>query len=376
MAACLAMTTIAPSYAQTAPPMGSWLAGPGAQGSSTFIGRIEAPTARRAVTDIANLQVSGWSADTTAVGWGGVDGVEVWNGAKDKSGKKLATGSVGMPRPDVAEALGRSFTNVGFSAVVPASAWSGATAGPQTLYVYLHTPDKGTWYKTVGVNLSTAAGTNLATGQPLAFPSDPIVMIARPQEGMQITQKQRNNKFSFNGFALDRNPITDPNIQSTGAVCGGTGCAGSTGAIGTSLVGAGISSMSAYIDKPAAKGDNTIFGGFGAPGGVGILTQVLVNNTGALNTPGRSGSIISRSYGSQFDFSGWSISINPATLSVGPHTLTVTAVSSVTGALDATNRFQGKSTTASVNFTILDTGNGRIQPDPLICGPRRAAFNC
>jgi hypothetical protein len=158
-------------------------------------------------------------------------------------------------------------------------------------------------------------------------------------------------------------------------VCGGTGCAGANGAIGTSLKGPGISSLTAYIDKPPVKGDNTIFGAFGAPGGYN-LTQVLVNNTGALNSPGKSGSIISRNYGSQYDFSGWSIAINPATLSVGPHTLYVTATSSITGALDATNKFVGKSTTASVNFTILGGGNGRIQPDPLICGPKSKAFNC
>ena len=105
--------------------------------------------------------------------------------------------------------------------VVPASAWSALTPGAQTLFVYLHTPGKGTWYKTVNISLTSTVGINAATGTQLAFPKDPMVVIARPQEGMKITQKQMNNKFSFNGFALDRNPIVDPKIQLTGPGCSG-----------------------------------------------------------------------------------------------------------------------------------------------------------
>ena len=44
---------------------------------------------------------AGWAADTTAAGWAGISGVEVWNSAKDKGGTKLSTGSVGLGRPDV-----------------------------------------------------------------------------------------------------------------------------------------------------------------------------------------------------------------------------------------------------------------------------------
>jgi hypothetical protein len=47
----------------------------------------------------------------TAAGWAGIDSIEIWNGASDKSG----------------------------------SALQGMT-GNQTLFVYLHTPGKGTWY--------------------------------------------------------------------------------------------------------------------------------------------------------------------------------------------------------------------------------------
>jgi hypothetical protein len=311
--------------------------------------------------------VSGWAADTTASGWAGIDGVEVWSGASDKSGStKLATGIVGLARADVGEALGGSFTNSGFSAVVKSGALQGLK-GAQTLFVYLHTPGKGTWYRSSAVNVISTVGVNSATGVELAFPNDPMVVIARPQEGMAITQKQRNSKFSFSGFALDRNPITDPNIQLSGPGC--SACVGAGGAIGTGSRGAGISAIVAYIDTPPAKGDNSIFGNFGTPcAGCVQNVNILVSSLGSLNRPGvQQGSIITREFGSQFDFSGWSIAINPTLLAPGPHTLFVTATSSVTGSLNAANQFVGKQTTGSVNFTILDLSHKNIQPDPLVC---------
>ena len=365
-ATCMALTSsIGPSFAQSGPVLGSWLAGPDGKGSSTIVGRIETPRSRATVNNAANLLVSGWAADTTASGWAGIDGVEVWSGASDKSGStKLATGIVGLARSDVGEALGGSFTNSGFSAVVKSGALQGLK-GAQTLFVYLHTPGKGTWYRSAPVNVISTVGVNSATGATLDFPSDPILVIARPQDGMAITQKQRNGKFSFNGIALDRNTITDPNIQLTGPGC--SGCNGASGAIGTQARGSGVSSILAYIDTPPVKGDQSIFGNFGTPCAAACLyANILVNNGGTFNAPGTpAGSIISRNYGSQFDFSGWSIAINPALLSVGPHTLFVTATSSVTGSLNATNQFVGKQTTASVNFNIISSSH--IQPDPLVC---------
>jgi hypothetical protein len=360
-AACVALSSVGPTFAQPGTLQGSWLAGPDGQGPSTIVGRIEAPRPNARATTSTNLLVSGWAADTTASGWAGVDGVEVWNGAKDKKeSAKLGSGSVGLTRADVGEALGSTFPPSGFTAIVPSSALQ-PLSGPVTLYVYLHTPGKGTWYRTVGINVMSAAGVNLATGAELQYPTDPIVVIARPQDGMNITQKQKNNKFTFNGIALDRNAITDPNIQLSGPGC--SGCAGSTGAMATQARGAGINSITAYIDTPPTKGDQTLFGSFGAPCPGCLYGNVLVSNAGFVNTPGRKApSIISRNYGSQFDFSGWSISVNPATLSPGPHTLYVTGTSSVTGALNATNQFVGKTSTASVTFNILDLSHNKIQP--------------
>lgn len=372
----LALSSIGPSFAQSTPALGSWLAGPDGKGASTIVGRIESPRVRQNVNNAANVLVSGWAADTTAAGWAGIDGVEVWSGAKDKGGAKLVTGTPALARSDIGDALGRTFSNSGFTAVIPASAWSGTNPGPATLYVYLHTPDKGTWYRSVAVKVASTVGVNAATGVPLAFPTDPMLVIARPQEGMNITQKQKNSKFSFSGIALDRNPITDPNIQLTGPGC--PACTGAGGAIGTQYRGAGISSITAYIDTPPAKGDNSVFGNFGTPcAGCVQNVNILVSGLGSLNRPGQvQGSIISRQFGSQFDFSGWSIAINPTTLSPGPHTLYVTATSSVTGSLNAAGQFVGKQTTASVDFNILDLTHTQIQPDPLLCGSSKNPFPC
>jgi len=308
------------------------------------VGRIETPRPRQNVSAGANLLVSGWAADTTAQGWAGISGVEVWNGDKTKGGTKLSTGSVGLARADVGESLGGGFTNSGFSAIVPATALQGATAGANTLMVYLITPGKGSYVRSVAVNLSVPA--------TLAFPNDPIVGITKPQEGTAITQRQRNAKFTFSGFALDRNPITNPATQTSGPGC--SGCNGATGGLGTQARGAGISNIIANIDSPtAARGDNNVFGSFGTACASCLYAIPLVSNAGFVNTPRRQDpSIITRSYGSQFDFSGWAISINPQLLSPGWHTLYVTATSSITG----------KQSTASATFQVLDMSHLKIQP--------------
>ena len=65
----------------------------------------------------------GWAVDQSAQGWSGIDQVQVFNGAMDQGGQLLATGIVGLDRPDVADALGNPFfTASGFDAVVPAGA--------------------------------------------------------------------------------------------------------------------------------------------------------------------------------------------------------------------------------------------------------------
>jgi len=340
----------------------NWSAGPSAQGSSTYIGRVETPRIGQIVNTGNGLLVSGWAADVTAQGWAGIDGVEFWSGAQG-SGAKLATGSVGLPRPDIGETIGSGFTNSGFSMVVPPSAWANIPAGNVELRLYIHTPNKGWWYR----------ATRVTSIQPpvLPYPNDPVVYIARPQDGMNVTQRQLNNKITFSGVALDRNPLSavqnslsilPPGIgQSLTGGC--SGCAGATGSIYTQYRGQGVDTITAYIDAPPQRGDVSTFGNFGTPcasctQGVSILNA----GKGSLNVSGRpQASIITDAFGQQvsgdpqqFRYGGWVISINPALLSAGPHTLFVTAHSTVTG----------KTSTSKATFNILPFTNPsqKIQP--------------
>ena len=178
----------------------NWSAGPSAAGSSTYIGRVETPRVGQVVNTGNGLLVSGWAADLTAQGWAGIDAVEVWAGDKSSGGTKLGNATVGLPRPDIAEIAGSNFTNSGFSGVIPTSAWANLPAGNVELRLYIHTPSKGWWYR----------ATRVTSIQPptLPYPNDPVVYIAKPQEGMNITQRQLNNKITFSGVALDRNPLS------------------------------------------------------------------------------------------------------------------------------------------------------------------------
>jgi hypothetical protein len=250
------------------------------------------------VSSGANLLVSGWAADTTATGWAGIDGVEVWSGAKDKDGVKLASGMVGLSRPDVADALG-AFGTSGFSVVVPASAL-GNVSGP--LYVYLHTPNKGTWFKTVSVTPTA--------GATLPFPTDPIITLIRPLDNESITQKQVTSFYTIRGMALDRNPITDPGNQSTGA--GGCNC--------------GISSVTVYLDAPRGMPGSINLGN----GNVGALYGVN-NTTRPTRVPISGFSPVARQYGTAFDFAQWNLPMNWSTIPQGFHTIFAYARSSITG---------------------------------------------
>jgi hypothetical protein len=201
-ATLLALTAVSPGFAQSGPTIaGGWTAGPDATGANTYVGRVEAPRAGQTVQSGANLLVSGWAADTTAQGWSGFDQMQVYNGARDNGGTKLADGSVGQNRPDVADALGANFLKSGFSAIVPSSALTGGTTN---LFVYLHTASKGWWYRTVSVNTQAPVS--------LEFPTDPVVVIGKPTDGSIITTKQVLNRYVIVGYALDRNCSFQSNI--------------------------------------------------------------------------------------------------------------------------------------------------------------------
>src|SRR5262249_26282802 len=154
-----------------------------------------------------------------------------------------------------------------------------------------------------------------------------IVVFQRPIDGEIISQKQKNNKYTLFGYALDRNPITDVGNQTLGAAQNG------------------ITSVALYMDTPPAQCTPTISPpcaiGSAGFGGLGV------NNTGHAG-PGApvdygDFSYVTRTYGKQYDNAAWGLSINPS-IFAGEQFHTVWAVgrSSITG----------KTSTAQVTFFI------------------------
>jgi hypothetical protein len=97
-------------------PARGWQAGPGASGTSTYVGRVESvrigadsngatSSARNPAPFGGTVRVIGWAVDTTATGWAGFDDVQVFKGTAD-TGKMLAKGSVGQARADIEDAFG------------------------------------------------------------------------------------------------------------------------------------------------------------------------------------------------------------------------------------------------------------------------------
>jgi len=350
-AAGLALSSIGPSFAQTAAPAalaGAWSAGSDGTGPNTYVGRVETPRQGQSLTNGSNLLVSGWAVDTSASGWAGIDAMSVYVGTRE-AGTKLADGAVGLNRPDVADGLGPQFMTAGFSAVVPGGTLSGLPVGPLSLSVYLHTPNKGWWFKTVNASLQAPT--------VLAFPSDPIVTFVHPIAGEIITQRQKNNKYTLSGFALDRNPPGTG--QNPGGNASGCHC--------------GVGSVFMYMDlRPGMPGyvpavNDLGNGAGGTPCGIGCGFGPVVNNYATHSEPavdlydttqGRQGgtgpgfSYVTAQYGTQFDLSGFSYSIDPAAYNPNApssssnlqpnmfHTVYAVATSSVTGKISiATTTF-------------------------------------
>lgn len=291
-ASCFAANAV-PSFALSSPGAESWVKGPDALGDNTYVGRVETPRASEKVAAGANLLVSGWAADRTAHGWSGFDRLEVWSGSKGDTGAtKLADGSVGLPRQDVAAAIGSDYIRSGFSAVVPARALAALATGSQSLNIYLHTASKGWWHTTVDVTLPAAA-------------SEPINVFLRPLDGSLITQKQKFDKFTFFGYAVDLTPITDPGNQ------------------GLSSCECGIGSVAMYMDSIDAQHSlgNAAQNGLIAFANKGRPTYMPVANF----------SPVTRQYGRQYDKAGWAFSINPRLVSADWHTFYAVARSSITG---------------------------------------------
>src|SRR5262249_27687856 len=100
-----------------------WAPGPGAAGDDTFAGVVDQPAPGVATPADASFEVRGWAVDQTAQGWSGIDQVQVYSGLMEAGGSLLSTATLGLDRPDVADALGNPFFAAsGYSAIVPSGA--------------------------------------------------------------------------------------------------------------------------------------------------------------------------------------------------------------------------------------------------------------
>lgn len=335
IALCLSLATIVPSYAQIAPGAGLtgvWTAGPGAAGPDTYLGLLESPKAGATVQSGNAVRVSGWAVDDTAAGWSGFDQMQVYDGDRTKDGsKKLADGTVGLNRPDIADELGGGFAKSGFSATIPANTLSD---GALNLFVYLHTPNKGWWYRNLSAKVVTPAA--------LQFPSDPVVAFTRPCCGETITSEQFGTtaEYAVAGYAFDRNPVTDPSAPPKGSG------------------NVGVSTVTLYIDKqPGDPGYdpnvNLLGGQSGGPASPPVLPvnpQDVVSGPnappcqfkGSLKTCQAANSL-TNAYGPEYALSGWVSFWNQRTAQANMfHTLYAVAKSNITG----------KTSTASVDVYV------------------------
>lgn len=200
-AVALLGTMAAPAAAQQA---GSgWQPGPGAVLDNTYSGFIDQPTNGATVPGSGSFAVTGWFVDQTAQGWAGADQGQVWLGTMDGGGKMLAQLNVAQGRPDVGTALGNPFFAAsGFNGIVQGSS---VPSGAQTLNVYMHTPAKGWWFKSVNVTGGGAAGAAAPAPVPgagTASGAPPTGSVTAPTEGQNVSAKG-SSTFTITGTAND-----------------------------------------------------------------------------------------------------------------------------------------------------------------------------
>ena len=121
------------------------------------------------------VSFTGWTVDTAAEGWSGIDDVQIFLGQMD-SGTLVGRATLGFNRTDVAAATGNQFwSTAGWSASVDTGALH---SGDNPLFVYAHTPSKGWWFTQLTVSLGAPS---LLEGAP------PTVNVSAPRPNEHIS---------------------------------------------------------------------------------------------------------------------------------------------------------------------------------------------
>jgi len=191
---CVALLVLpGAAAAQEVPGGGGWVPGPGATGDNTYQGFIDQPQSGATVSAGAPITVSGWVVDTAAEGWTGIDGVQVQQGDR-----VLAQGSVGLNRADVAALTGNPFwASSGFSTTVPGGSLA---AGPTTLTVVAHTPGKGSWTKSVSIDVAGNAAPTIVSGTVGEGQTGLVLIVQQPEQNGQVLDNKNGHIF---GIAFD-----------------------------------------------------------------------------------------------------------------------------------------------------------------------------
>ena len=269
LALWLALSQLTPLAAHAAADA-TWTAGPGASGDNTYLGFIDGPLPGATMLLYSPLVVRGWVVDQTALGWTGIDDVQIYLGLQDQGGTLLAQGRVGQRRDDVVAAFGNPYwAGAGFTASLTTA---GLTVGPNLLTVYAHTPDKGWWYRQIEVRIQPLPS--------LAFADDPLVEVREALPSIDVDQ--RAPALILRGWAIDRNvPVNAP----------------------VGVGGSGVSQIQFYLDGPRNGG--TFLGN-------GQLGQKNREATG---------------FGERFLQSGWEMTLHPSDFSIDKHALFIYAAS-------------------------------------------------
>jgi hypothetical protein len=171
--------------------------------------------------------------------------------------------------------------------VVPAGALQ---PGNQTLSVYVHTPGKGWWFKSVNVNVSSGAPAAPSAAAPSGAPAPlvqgaapPVIAIEIPTSGQTFTQR---TGVQMVGYALDPNAAPNQGVQ-----------------------GSGIDRVQVYMDGERDSGG------------------ILVGDADL----GFSDQTAASKYGPQFQTAGWQLVFNPTNFSKGVHQIFAYARSAVSG---------------------------------------------
>jgi hypothetical protein len=273
LALCLAALSPMPPlvHANAASP---WSPGPDASGDDTYLGFIDVPVSGSSVTPNSMIVIQGWAVDQTATGWSGIDDMQVFLGLQEQGGTLMVRGTVGGRRDDVVSATGNaSWANSGFSA---SFSEAGLSIGPNLLTVYVHTPDKGSWFKQVQVTVPAAPDR--------AFADDPLLIVRTADPSLDVPQTA--SSLILTGYAIDRNL---PLNQQLG------------------VSGSGVSVVQAFLDGPRNPGN-----GSGSFVGNATMGQKNREATG---------------FGDRFLMSGWELTLHPRDMTIDRHQLYIYAES-------------------------------------------------